>query len=98
MDGLATLADACDLQRPPEPHWTLELLAVDPNAQNAGIGRKLMDFALRHIDDLGQATFLASSNARNLRFYERMGFDQTSTIDKTGLPAIYTMIRPAVIG
>lgn len=96
MDGLSEVAEACDQYRPAQPHWTLELIAVDPTAQNEGIGGKLMDFGLAITDRAGLPVFLASSNAANLPFYERLGFSQVAEVRKSGLVTMYPMIRQCV--
>lgn len=93
IDGLGELTDACDQYRPEQPHWTLELIAVDPAAQNEGVGGKLMAFSLAITDRAGLPVFLASSNSTNLPFYERLGFSQVAQEHKPGMPTMYPMIR-----
>lgn len=93
MDRLSELAEACDQHRPELPHWTLELIAVDPAAQNEGVGGKLMDFGLAICDRAGLPVFLASSNSANLPFYERLGFYQVAEVRKPGMPTMYPMVR-----
>jgi GNAT superfamily N-acetyltransferase len=93
IDGLGELVEACDQYRPEQPHWTLELIAVDPAAQNEGIGGKLMAFGLAISDRAGLPAFLASSNSANLPFYERLGFSQVAKVRKSGMPTMYPMIR-----
>jgi GNAT superfamily N-acetyltransferase len=93
LDGLGKLAAACDEYRPEGPHWTLELIAVDPAAQNKGIGGRLMTFGLAICDRAGSPVFLASSNSANLPFYERLGFAQVGEVHISGMPAMYPMIR-----
>ena len=93
MDRLSDLAEACDEYRPTEPHWTLELLAVDPNVQNGGIGSRLMAFGLENANHSGMPVFLASSNPMNLPFYERLGFVRVAEVNELGLPTMFPMIR-----
>ncbi len=93
LNGLGALADACDRHRPKGPHWTLELIAVDPAIQNKGIGARLMEFGLAKCDRSGLPVFLASSNSANLPFYRRLGFAQTAELRNPGLPTMYPMIR-----
>ena len=93
MDRLSELAEASDAYRPAEPHWTLELLAVDPSGQNGGIGSSLMAFGLAIADRAELPVFLASSNPRNLPFYTRLGFVGLAPVQLTGMPDIYPMIR-----
>lgn len=93
MDKLSDLAEACDEHRPAEPHWTLELLAVDPNVQNGGIGSRLMAFGLEKANHSEMPVFLASSNSMNLPFYERLGFVRVNEVTVPGLPTMFPMIR-----
>lgn len=93
IDGLGELAKACDQYRPMQPHWTLELIAVDPAAQSEGVGGKLMNFGLAISDRAGLPVFLASSNSANLPFYERLGFSQVAEVCKLGMPSMFPMIR-----
>lgn len=93
IDGLGALAEACDQYRPEQPHWTLELIAVDPAAQNRGIGGKLMAFGLAIADRAGLPVFLTSSNSANLPFYQRLGFCQVAEVRKSGMPTMYPMVR-----
>ena len=93
MDRLSELAEACDPYRPDLPHRTLELIAVDPAAQNEGVGGKLMDFGLAISDRDDLPVFLASSNSANLPFYERLGFYQVWEVRIYGMPTMYPMIR-----
>ncbi|UWR03977.1 GNAT family N-acetyltransferase [Ruegeria conchae] len=93
MDRLSDLAEACDVFRPNEAHWTLELLGVDPNAQNAGIGSNLMAFGLENANHSKMPVFLASSNRKNLPFYRRFGFDVLAEVNLDGLPTMFPMIR-----
>ena len=93
MDRLSELAEACDEYRPKEAHWTLELLAVDPAVQNGGIGSSLMSFGLEKTDRMALPVFLASSNPKNLPFYERLGFVGVAEVRMTGMPDMFPMIR-----
>ena len=93
IGGLGELAEVCDHYRPEEPHWTLDLIAVDPDSQNRGIGGKLLAFGLSICDRSEVPVFLASSNSANLPFYERIGFTQVAEVRKSGMPTMYPMIR-----
>lgn len=93
LNALGTLAEACDRHRPSGPHWTLELIAVDPAFQNKGIGARLMEFGLAICDRSGLPVFLASSNSANLPFYRRLGFSLVTDMRMPGLPVMYPMIR-----
>lgn len=93
LEQYEVLTEICDQYRPNEPHWTLELIAVDPEAQGKGIGGKLMAFGLAKCDQSGAPSFLVSSNRANLPFYERLGFVQLAEVQMPGLPSMYPMMR-----
>nr|WP_080503719.1 GNAT family N-acetyltransferase [Renibacterium salmoninarum] len=64
----------------------LEMLFVDPNAHNQGIGRSLVE---RTVAELGPLTVdVNEQNPRACGFYERMGFVSTgrSETDAEGNP------------
>ena len=55
--------------------WTLETLGVLPSAQGRGLGGQLIDFALKEVANRGGRQLrLETSDARNVRLYERRGF------------------------
>ncbi|MBW1878050.1 MAG: GNAT family N-acetyltransferase [Deltaproteobacteria bacterium] len=60
----------------PRPHWYLDILGVDPEAQGCGVGgtrlrRDLAEF----VDPTGIPAVLWTGQPRNLPFYERNGFE-----------------------
>lgn len=93
LAALGDAADACARHRPKGPHWTLELIAVDPSEHSKGIGTRLVAFGLAICDRAGLPAYLASSNPANLPFYERVGFIQVAEVTGLGTPAMYPMIR-----
>ena len=93
LERYSDIVDTCDQHRPKQPHWTLELIAVDPAAQNMGIGGRLMSFGLAMCDRARQPVFLTSSNVANLPFYERLGFTQVAEVRTPGIPTMYPMVR-----
>jgi GNAT superfamily N-acetyltransferase len=63
------------LRAVPEPHWWLEAIAVDPAAQNRGLGGQLLD-ALHAISDAAhQPLILLTHESRALPFYLRHGYE-----------------------
>lgn len=54
--------------------WYLSILAVAPEAQNQGIGARLLAPTLQQADDAGRACYIETFVARNMSFYERLGF------------------------
>jgi ribosomal protein S18 acetylase RimI-like enzyme len=75
--------------RAPEPHWYLMVLGVDPDLQGQGVGSALVAEGLAQADRAGVPCYLETSERRNLRFYERHGFEilQEASLGKGGPPA-----------
>jgi GNAT superfamily N-acetyltransferase len=80
---------------PDEPTWYLQAFGVAPEAQGQGIGSRMILPVLERADANDQACYLETGTERNVRFYERFGFD----IRETGVrlvsrgPTHWTMIR-----
>lgn len=69
---------------PAEPHWHLAAVGVMPDRRGEGLGERLLGAMLRRCDRLQVPAYLESSNARNIGFYERLGFrraGEVSTVD-----------------
>lgn len=62
---------------PAEPHWHLAAVGVAPDRQGRGIGERLLGAMLRRCDRLQVPAYLEASDARNIGFYERLGFRTT---------------------
>ncbi|MEQ8858895.1 MAG: N-acetyltransferase [Pseudomonadales bacterium] len=78
---------------PPQPHWYLPLIGVDPACQGRGLGAALMRHAVERCDADGVAAYLESSNPRNISLYERHGFEALGTIQVGGSPEVVPMLR-----
>lgn len=66
-------------------------ITVDPNAQNSGIGRRLMDDVLRHADDKGTLSVRlvqAAFHNRSLSLYTKLGFDTVEPLSNIQGPWI----------
>jgi len=59
---------------PPERHWLLDQLAVDPAAQGRGIGGTMLRFAIARAEMDGLSLFLETGVAGNVPLYQRFGF------------------------
>jgi predicted N-acetyltransferase YhbS len=74
------------------PLWFLSLLAVSTSVQSQGVGRRLLDAAMKTLDGMG--ALCASSDPKALRRYRRAGFDlipayeATGPIDRSLIPAV----------
>jgi ribosomal protein S18 acetylase RimI-like enzyme len=78
-DDVSTAADRrrwawLDSHLPDRPVWFLDLLAVAPEAQGAGLGGVLVRHGTARARAAGLTAFLETSNERNLAFYASHGF------------------------
>jgi GNAT superfamily N-acetyltransferase len=76
-----------------EPHWYLPILGVDPLQYGKGLGSFLMQYAAPLFDPENVVACLELSNAKNILFYKRHGFELLGTIQVGGSPSIYPMLR-----
>ena len=65
-------------------HWWVMVLGVVPEAQGKGIARALLDPIMHRADAAGQQCYLETTNAANITFYERMGFQRVAEVDVPG--------------
>jgi len=75
------------------PHWYLSLLGTDPEARGRGVGSAVLEPVLQRCDRDGVGAYLESSNARNLCFYERLGFRVTGELRLPSGPKMWPMWR-----
>jgi predicted N-acetyltransferase YhbS len=66
--------------------WFLSLLTVVEGRQGTGIGRQLLDAALRTSEDAERAMICASPDPKALRRYGRAGFALHASLDAKGRP------------
>ncbi len=66
---------AVEGQHPSVPHYYLHALGVRPGLQRRGIGSALIRHVTARCDREGAPAYLENSNARNLPFYRRCGFE-----------------------
>ena len=74
-------------------HWYLAAVGTRPHAQGQGSGVRVLAPVLARADTEQVGVYLESSNARNVSFYERLGFVVTGTIDIPGGPSLTPMWR-----
>ena len=60
--------------REPTQHWYLLGVGVHPQHQGAGIGKALLEPVLNATDENGLTCYLETQTARNVKFYEKLGF------------------------
>jgi GNAT superfamily N-acetyltransferase len=79
---------------PPEPHWLLDQVAVEPAAQGRGIGGAMLRFAIERAERDGLPLCLETGVPANVRLYERFGFRVTRAVSApAGGPHIWFMRR-----
>ncbi len=93
LDRIGRLSAAMDAAHPPQPHWYLGLVAVEPAMQNRGIGSALLRASLAPVDEARLPAYLESTNPRNVTLYERHGFEATGSIDVADGPSLTAMWR-----
>ena len=67
--------DASHAALVPEPHWVLQLIAVEPDRRGAGLGSAVIRPVLERAAAEGARCYLETLNDAALPFYERHGFE-----------------------
>jgi GNAT superfamily N-acetyltransferase len=78
---------------PPEPHWYLPLVGVEPGCQGRGLGSALIRPVLEKCDAAGLPAYLEATSARSRTLYERLGFEEVGAIQVGDCPVIVPMLR-----
>lgn len=95
-DGDGTLAGAaCALRR--EGFWGLSLLVVRPDAQDRGLGRRLLDQALESARGADGAIIISSSDPRAIRRYASAGFALWPTMGASGVVRRERLVDPVEV-
>lgn len=77
------------------PHWVLDLLAVDPDAQKSGVGGALIRTGLGLADQQSIPSFVVTHKAINVTYYQRFGFQLVDEYKvSNGGPVAYSLRRP----
>lgn len=98
-DRISRLQPGADDAVPPEggdsAAWTLETIGVRPAGQGRGLGGALVAFGLAEACARGaRAVRLETSDERNVRLYQRHGFNVTGRADRPGGPRVWRMWVP----
>ena len=79
---------------PPDPHWYLAFVGIDPDEQRRGLGRQLLSPVLDRADRESSICYLETPFPDTRAFYHRLGFVNTSELNHVpGAPTIWTMTR-----
>jgi GNAT superfamily N-acetyltransferase len=79
---------------PPEPHWNLGPVGVDPAHHGKGIGSALVRAFGEMVDAGGSPAFLETDLEKNARLYAKFGFEIIDQATVIGIP-MWFMWRPA---
>ncbi|PHM71196.1 GNAT family N-acetyltransferase [Xenorhabdus sp. KJ12.1] len=84
-------------ERPNFPCWFLGAVAVDPDYQGKGLGRAVIEPGLERAEREGFPVFLETSDDKNVKIYERLGFEVTAAYQLPfGGPMTYAMIKRGI--
>ena len=78
---MLTVLNAGEKVHPPDAHYYLLQVGVDPSRQGEGIGSALLTPVLERCDQERCGAYLENTNPENLSFYERHGFEVIGMID-----------------
>jgi GNAT superfamily N-acetyltransferase len=78
---------------PSEPYWYLGVLGTDPSHRGRGLGAAVVRPILARADAERRRCFVDTSFARNVPFYERLGFVVTVELDLPGGPRMWGLTR-----
>ena len=91
---LAETIERLRAEAAPPGHWYLLLLGVEPGAQRAGLGTRLMAPMLAEADATGRAVYLETSTASNVPYYQARGFRVVGERAVPGGHGYWGMSRP----
>ncbi|HYP60987.1 MAG TPA: GNAT family N-acetyltransferase [Thermomicrobiales bacterium] len=76
-----------------EPHWYLDLLAVDPDRQGMGIGSTLLQVVNARSDADGRPCALFTFTERNVGLYQRHGYEIVAEGEAPLMPLHYWCLK-----
>jgi len=79
---------------PAYDHFYVWMLAVSPDHQRKGLGRRLMTLALEQADAAEVPAYLYTGNPDNLPYYHSFGYDVTGEARIPGDVPVWFMERP----
>ncbi len=60
---------------PPEPHWHVGPVGIEPGLQSMGIGKRVMGVLCNELDKRSVVGWLETDKPENVRFYAGLGFE-----------------------
>jgi GNAT superfamily N-acetyltransferase len=78
---------------PPEPHWYLPLIGIDPAYQRRGLGSALLQHGLAVCDRDQTLAYLESTSPASVPLYQRHGFEVIGEIVVSNSPPMFPMLR-----
>lgn len=90
LGEVARFSERLERDRPAE-YWYLALLATEADLRGCGLGRAVMGPGLARAAEI--PAVLETSAARNLHFYEGLGFRVTREVQIDAGPIVWTMQR-----
>jgi ribosomal protein S18 acetylase RimI-like enzyme len=75
----------------PDAHWYLALVGTSPAARGSGLGSAVVEAGLALARADGVPALLETSNASNVRWYERFGFAIRRRLEPAGAPTVWTL-------
>ncbi|GAA1233427.1 GNAT family N-acetyltransferase [Janibacter melonis] len=95
MDDRLPVVMSADLPPRPAGAWDLATLGVRPGSAGRGLGSAVLAEGLRRVDGMMSSVALETSDARNVRLYERHGFVVTGSTEIPDGPVVWSMCREA---
>jgi ribosomal protein S18 acetylase RimI-like enzyme len=93
VDGFEKLGES----HPPEPHWYLAFVGIDPGHQRRGLGRALLAPIIARSDQAAVACYLKTPFPETRLFYRRLGFDDMDELRPVAdAPTVWTMKRQPI--
>jgi GNAT superfamily N-acetyltransferase len=87
---------ALEAHHPPQPHWYLAFIGVEPSKQGRRIGPQLLGPVLDEADRHAQICYLETPFPATHKFYLSLGFHQDKVLDCfRGAPDVTSFVRPS---
>jgi GNAT superfamily N-acetyltransferase len=85
---------ALEAHHPPQPHWYLAFVGVEPDKQGRGVGAQLLAPVLDEADRMAQLCYLETPFPATHNFYRSLGFHQDKVLDCfVGAPTMTSFLR-----